>query len=96
MPSTQTLAQLSDNLVYSAIAVYVLAMLAYAALSARRTVRVSKAKSVPAERAGAVLSGGSSAVSSGMSPPAAVLRSSRLMRWQPGQPGTGSRQSRPP
>lgn len=69
MPSTQTLAQLSDNLVYSAIAVYVLAMLAYAALSARRTVRVSKAKSVPAERAGAVLSGGSSAVSSGMSPP---------------------------
>ena len=39
MPSTQTLAQLSDNLVYSAIAVYILAMLAYAALTARRTSR---------------------------------------------------------
>ena len=37
MFSTQTLAQTSDNLVYSAIAVYVLAMLGYAALSARRT-----------------------------------------------------------
>ena len=37
MPSAQTLAQFSDNFVYSAIAVYVLAMLAYAALSARRT-----------------------------------------------------------
>ena len=36
MPSTHTLAQLSDNLIYSAIAVYLLAMLAYAALSARR------------------------------------------------------------
>ena len=36
MLSTQTLTQASDNLVYSAIAVYVLAMLSYAALSARR------------------------------------------------------------
>ncbi|WP_238993624.1 c-type cytochrome biogenesis protein CcsB [Nocardioides caldifontis] len=36
LPSMETLAQLSDNLVYSAIAVYALAMLAYAALSARR------------------------------------------------------------
>lgn len=63
MPSTQTLAQLSDNLVYSAIAVYVLAMLAYAALSARRTVRVGGTEGAPAERAGAVVAGGSSAVS---------------------------------
>ena len=37
MPSSATLAQISDNLVYSAIAVYLLAMLAYAAASARRT-----------------------------------------------------------
>ena len=36
MPSTETLAQLSNNLVYSAIAVYALAMLAYAAHAARR------------------------------------------------------------
>ena len=45
MPSTQTLSQVSDNLVYSAIAVYLLAMLAYAALSARRTGRAATASS---------------------------------------------------
>ena len=37
MPSPSTLAQLSDNLVYSAIAVYAFAMLTYAAVSARRS-----------------------------------------------------------
>lgn len=36
MPSTTTLAELSDNLVYSAMAVYALAMLAYAGVLARR------------------------------------------------------------
>jgi cytochrome c-type biogenesis protein CcsB len=37
MISASTLAQLSDNFVYSSIAVYVLAMLLYAAVSARRS-----------------------------------------------------------
>lgn len=71
MPSTETLAQLSDNLVYSAIAVYVLAMLAYAALSARRTVRVEDRKTALGERAGAVAVGadGSRAVSSDVPSP---------------------------
>lgn len=37
MPATATLSQISDNFVYSAMSVYLLAMLAYAATSARRT-----------------------------------------------------------
>ena len=54
MIDATTLAQLSDNFVYSAIAVYVLAMLVYAALSARRTTvdvvgaDVEKRQAVPA------------------------------------------------
>ncbi|WP_341241150.1 c-type cytochrome biogenesis protein CcsB [uncultured Nocardioides sp.] len=64
MPSTETLAQLSDNLVYSAIAVYVLAMLAYAALSARRTAGVGDTGAAPAERAVAVATGASRVPSS--------------------------------
>ena len=57
MPSTQTLAQLSDNLVYSAIAVYLLALLAYAALSARRTARVEDRATASPGRADAVGAG---------------------------------------
>jgi cytochrome c-type biogenesis protein CcsB len=53
VPSTTILAQLSDNLVYSAIAVYVLAMLTYAALGARRRVRVHDTSEVRADRAAA-------------------------------------------
>lgn len=68
MPSTETLAQLSDNLVYSAIAVYVLAMLAYAALSARRAAGVGDTAPASAERAAAgVSTGGPRAASIGVS-----------------------------
>ena len=58
MPSTQTLAQLSDNFVYSAIAVYVLAMLAYAALSARRTAGAATASTAVAGRPVPVVASG--------------------------------------
>jgi cytochrome c-type biogenesis protein CcsB len=46
MPATETLAQISDNLVYSAIAVYLLAMLAFAALSARQAAAAAAATRV--------------------------------------------------
>ena len=69
MPSTETLAQLSDNLVYSAIAVYVLAMLAYAALSARRTVLAGNTVAAPADLSAAVGGGGSRAVAGEVSSP---------------------------
>ncbi len=49
MPSLETLAQISNNLVYSAIAVYALAMLAYAAHTAQRaTARTPVPTPVPA------------------------------------------------
>lgn len=64
MPSTETLAQMSDNLVYSAIAVYVLAMLAYAALSARRNVGVDDTAPASARRAATVTAGGPGPASS--------------------------------
>ena len=85
MPSTETLAQLSDNLVYSAIAVYVLAMLAYAAVSARSTARVGDTKAASAERAGTVATGGYRAASSDVSSP----RSQVEIRSDAG-PATGS------
>ena len=85
MPSTETLAQLSDNLVYSAIAVYVLAMLAYAALSARRTVRVGDTVAAPAERAAAAAAGGSRVPSSDV-----TSRGSRVDSGSATAPATGS------
>ena len=49
MPSLETLAQVSNNLVYSAIAVYALAMLAYAAHTAQQaTARAPARKAAPA------------------------------------------------
>jgi cytochrome c-type biogenesis protein CcsB len=49
VPSTETLAQLSNNLVYSAIAVYALAMLSYAAHTARRAGKtVTERQTIPA------------------------------------------------
>ena len=69
MPSTETLAQLSDNLVYSAIAVYVLAMLAYAALSARRTAGDGDTGVAAAEPAAAIPTGGPRAASNDVSSP---------------------------
>ena len=54
MPAQQTLAQISDNLVYSAMAVYILAMVAYAAFTARRSSRSAAARTPALETAGAV------------------------------------------
>ena len=49
MPTPETVAQLSNNFVYSAIAVYSLALLAYAAAAARRATQpVAAAAPVPA------------------------------------------------
>ena len=59
MPTTQTLAQLSDNFVYSAIAVYLLAMLAYAALAARSRPGVGRSDAAAREPAVAVAASGS-------------------------------------
>lgn len=67
MPPTETLAQLSDNLVYSAIAVYGLAMLVYGALSARRTSGVGDIKVALAERAVSSAPGSSRSASSDVS-----------------------------
>lgn len=63
------LAQLSDNFVYSSIAVYVLAMLAYAALSSRRTAAAATHSTVAAARAVAVNTTGT-VRSSAAAPPA--------------------------
>ena len=61
MPSTATLAQLSDNLVYSAIAVYALAMLAYSAEAALRARLTAPAPALARALVG-VGSGGSTAL----------------------------------
>ena len=67
MPSIEMLAQVSNNLVYSAIAVYALAMLAYAAEAARRATETAPRQTlVPVlPEGGAVETGGGEAPEDG-------------------------------